>query len=340
MKDKKTKVWLIIHLISLVLLVLMGLISNAIAIGERLRGIHFSLEIIFYVLVAIVVIAGIIYPIVGVFFEPIFSLDQLHDVNGNAKFKWCKKLTDNLITNVDLTPEEQVQVRGFLHAGNDADDKLIEFFDRKISPEINKEIFKASRRAFIVTAASQNSFIDMLGMLSLNFLLVKKITELCGFRPTNLQVMRIFTKVLFATIIAGVLEEANVEGVITKIIESITDSPLTQFIGTAVSSLLQGTANALTTLRIGFITKNYLLNADVSKTRKELRKEAFKDAMAALPVIVKDDIKAASNKIKSVFTKKNTSDDTETDIEKEKHTSNPAKKLFNKIKKNDTEQLT
>lgn len=307
MNNKKIKVWLIILLVSIAVLFLLGLVSSALEIGERLRNIHFSLEIAFYTIIGIVILVGIIYPITGVFFEPVFSLDQLHDANGNVKQKWCRKLVKNLIENTDLTPEEQQQVRGFLKEGNNADDRLIEFFDRKIAPEINREIFKSARRAFIVTAVSQNSIFDMLGMASLNFMLIKKITELCGFRPTNLQIVRLYIKVLSMTVVAGILEEVDMENVISKVAESALGSSIAKIVGVAASSLLQGTTSALATLRVGTVTKNYLLNADVSKTRSEIRKEAFKESMAVFPSIVKEEIdnavKKPANKIKDIVVK-------------------------------------
>ena len=307
MKNKKTKIWLIILLVSLAILVLMGLVSSALEIGERLRNIHFSLEIAFYALIVVVILVGIVYPIVGVFHKPIFSLNQIHDVNGNVKLKWCKKLVNNLIENTDLSEEEQIQVRGFLKEGNEADDRLIEFFDRKIAPEINSEVFKAARRAFIVTAASQNAVFDMLGMASLNFMLIKKITELCGFRPNNLQLALLYVRVLSMTVMAGVLESVNIEGVVSKVAEGFVSSPFASLIGVAVSSLMQGATNALMTVRLGVMTKNYLLNADVSKTRSEIRKESFKEALSIFPSILNRDEeekdKKTDNKIKAVFTK-------------------------------------
>lgn len=311
MKNKKTKVWLIVLLISLAILVLLGLVSSALEIGERLRNIHFSLEIAFYALIVVVILVGIVYPIVGVFHKPIFSLDQLHDVDGNVKIKWCKKLVNNLIENTDLSEEEQIEVRGFLKAGNEADDRLIEFFDRKITPEIKSEIFKAARRAFIVTAVSQNSVFDMLGMASLNFMLIKKITELCGFRPNNLQLVRLYIRVLSMTVLAGVLESINIEGIVSKVAEGFASAPFAALIGVGVSSLVQGATNALLTVRLGVMTKNYLLNADVSKTRSDIRKESLKEALSIFPSILKTDDKEKKsdkekkpdNKIKAAFSK-------------------------------------
>lgn len=282
-KNKKINSWSIVLFISLMILVVMGLISNALEIGERLGNVHIAIEILFYVLIAVVVIVGIIYPLVGVFFAPIFSLEKLHNADGTARQKWCKRLVKNLLENVDLTPEEQEEVKGFLALEDSTDDKLIEFFDRKITPELNSEIYDIAKKIFIITAVSQNSVYDMLGMASANFSLIKRIVEICGFRPSNAQVLRIYTRVLSMTLLAGSLEDMDIE----ELIPMVTEGALGKALGIVAASAAQGAVNALTTLRIAAITKNYLLNADVSLTRKELRKKSYAEALNILKNIVK-----------------------------------------------------
>ena len=257
---QRTSSWTIVLFISLIILVVMGLVSNALEIGERLGDVHIVLEILFYVLIAVVVLGGIVYPLVGVFFAPIFSLEKLHNADGTARKKWCKKLVDNLLENVELTPEEQEEIKGYLTLQDETDDKLIEFFDRKITPELNKEIFDTARKIFIITAVSQNSAYDMLGMASANFSLIKRIVEICGFRPSNAQVFRIYIRVLSMTLLAGSLEDMDIE----ELIPMVTEGALGKALGIVAASAAQGTVNALTTLRMAAITKNYLLNADVS----------------------------------------------------------------------------
>ena len=283
MKNKKTNVWTIVLLISVAILFVMGLVSSALEIGERLRGVHLFLEIAFYVLIAIVVLGGIVYPILGVFLAPIFSLEKLHNADGSARQKWCKRLVKNLLENVELTSEEQEQVRGFLKLEDETDDKLIEFFDRKITPEVNKEIYDTAKKIFIITAVSQNSLYDMLGMASANFSLIKRITEICGFRPTNAQVFRLYIRVFSITLLAGNLEEMNIE----ELIPMATEGALGKALGIVAASATQGAINALTTLRMAAITKNYLLNADVSQTRKELRRKSYSEALNILKDILK-----------------------------------------------------
>ena len=283
MKNRKTNIWSIVLFTSLAILVVIGLVGNALEIGERLRGVHLYLEILFYVLIAVVVLGGIVYPLVGVFFSPIFSLESLRNADGSSRQKWCRRLVNNLLENVELTAEEQEEVKGYLKLGDDTDDRLIEFFDRKIAPEINREIYDTAKKIFIITAVSQNSMYDMLGMASANFTLIKRITEICGFRPNNAQVFRLYIRVLSITLLAGNLEEMNIE----ELIPLATEGALGKALGIVAASATQGAINALTTLRMAAITKNYLLNADVSQTRKELRRKSYAEAFSILKNIMK-----------------------------------------------------
>lgn len=281
--NRRWNMWNIILFVSLIIVAAMSIVSNAIEIGEKLGSVHIAVEIAFYVLIAIVVLGGIVYPLVGVFFAPIFSLEKLHEADGRARQKWCRRLANNLLENVQLTEEEQEQVKGFLRLEDETDDKLIEFFDRKITPELNREMYDTAKKIFIITAISQNSVYDMLGMASANFNLIKRITEICGFRPNNAQVFRLYIRVLSITLIAGNLEEMNIE----ELIPMATEGALGKALGIVAASATQGAVNALTTLRMATIAKNYLLNADVSLTRKELRRKSYAEALSILKNIMK-----------------------------------------------------
>ena len=247
------------------------------------------------------ILGGIVYPLVGVFFAPIFSLEKLHHADGSARQKWCKKLVNNLIENVELTPEELEEVKGYLKLNDETDDKLIEFFDRKIRPELDHEIYDTAKKVFIITAVSQNSVYDMLGMASANFSLIKRITEICGFRPTNAQVLRLYLRVLAMTLLAGNLEDMNIE----ELIPMATEGALGKALGIVAASAAQGAVNALTTLRMASITKNYLLNADVSLTRKELRRKSYAESFEILKNILKQGMQEkVKDPVKNFFRRK------------------------------------
>ncbi|MCF0115904.1 MAG: hypothetical protein HUJ56_11165, partial [Erysipelotrichaceae bacterium] len=134
MTAKKTKLWTKILLFSVLFIFLMIVLGEAMTIGEKLRNISVVLEVIYYLVILVIIGAGIIYPIFGVFAAPVFSLEKLHYADGKARQKWCRMLVKNLLNNVDLTEEERIEVKNFLTYDDLTDDKLIEFFDRKIRP--------------------------------------------------------------------------------------------------------------------------------------------------------------------------------------------------------------
>jgi len=297
MTERKTSLFTKILLISISVLILMSIFSNALVVGERLRIKSIYLEYTYYGLIVVIIVFGIIYPFFGVLFAPIFSLDKLHNADGKARKKWCRMLINNLLKNVELTEEEKIQVQQFAKMEDETDDKLIEFFDRKIKPQINAEIYETAKRVMLITAISQNSLYDMLGMASANFSLVKRIVEICGFRPTTPQVMRLYLKIVSYTFAAGTIEDLNIQNFI--------EGSLGKVGGIVVASATQGAFNALTTLRIASITKNYLLNADVAQTRRDLRKKSYEEASEMLKEIISDSIEnKITNPIKTMFGKK------------------------------------
>lgn len=297
---RKTNAWLIVLAVSLGILFFMSVISNALTIGERLGEKYQWMSWTYYGLIVFVIAFGIVYPVFGVFTKPIFALKNLHTADGKARQKWCKRLVNNLIKNVELTPEEQVRVKGFLNCDDETDDKLIEFFDSKIRPDINAEISDTAKKVFLITAISQNSVYDMLGMASANFSLVKRIVEICGFRPTTPQLVKLYIKVLSYSLVSGGLEDLNIE----EILPLMAEGTLGKMGGVFLASATQGAWNALATIRIAVITKNYLLNADVSQTRKELRKKSFKEASELLKSIVSESVEQkVAEPIKNFFKK-------------------------------------
>lgn len=300
MTERKTSLWTKILIISIAILILMSIFSNALIVGERLREKSVYLEFAYYALLVIIIGLGIIYPIFGVFCAPIFSLEKLHTEDGTAKKKWCKKLTQNLLNNVELTEEERAQIISLQDVDNNTDDELIAFFDRKIRPLINSEMMSTAKRVMIITAVSQNPVYDMLSMASANFCMVKRIVEICGFRPTTPQVLRLYLKILSYTLLSGAIEDFNVE----EYVPAIMEGSLGKLSKLAIASVTQGLINALTTLRIASITKNYLLNADVNQTKKELRSKSYKEASIALKDLALQFVEdKVTNPIKSAFSK-------------------------------------
>ena len=107
-------------------------------------------------------------------------------------------------------------------------------------------------------------------------------------------------RVLSITLLAGNLEDMDLE----ELIPLATEGALGKALGIVAASATQGAVNALTTLRMAAITKNYLLNADVSQTRKELRKKSYAEALAILKNILKQGVdEKVKNPVKNFFGK-------------------------------------
>ena len=261
MSRKKKYASVIIPAVSLFLLLFLFLLSGLISLGQQLNSVSPILAWLYGLIVLACLGAGIIWPIVSVWRRPIFSMYMLRYRDGRARFYWCRKLTDNLKKNTELTNEETAQLEDFLKQGNQADDLLIDFFTEKFSPVIDSKIKSAAKTAFVTTAISQTAFYDMFSMLSVNLHLIRTIVESCGYRPSGAALLGLYVRILKATFLAGGLEEMDLE----ELLPLVTGNAAMKLPGLVFASAAQGTVNAFMTIRVGILTKKYLFSADGPK---------------------------------------------------------------------------
>ena len=122
MSRKKKYASVIIPAVSLFLLLFLFLLSGLISLGQQLSSVSPILAWLYGLIVLACLGAGIIWPIVSVWRRPIFSMYMLRYRDGRARFYWCRKLTDNLKKNTELTNEEMKVVnetRKILHLDED-----------------------------------------------------------------------------------------------------------------------------------------------------------------------------------------------------------------------------
>ena len=273
-KRNKTNSWLILLLISLFVIFLLWVANQVIGFAEHFEWQNRWLKYAFYGLVLFIIVFGIIYPIVKVFFAPVFSLNRLHDKKGRAKLRWCHRLVRNVVQNCDLTDEERSEIRQcFINKKDDIDDAIIEFFKKNIAPKIYSEAFTTAKNVCVVTAVSQKSSIDMIATVTAQFSLVKRIVEICGFRPTTPALINLYLKVMMFTLLAGSLEEADLE----TLLPLCSGTVLEKIGGVFVVSAIQGIVNAYTTLRVAMITKHLLFDSEFS-SKKQIISAASGDA--------------------------------------------------------------
>ena len=209
----------------IVLLVVFSLLGGMLNVGDHLSLAHPALGWAFYIVLAALVIVGIVVPVVKVAKRPIFSLYQLRDEHGHAKRRWCKLLVDNLTANTELTDEERAELQGFLEKGDEADDLLIEFFEDHCIPKIDTETKRSASTAFFISAVSRSPLISTVTMLSVCLDLVRSIVEICGFRPTNLGLARLYTRVMLSALIIGGIEDADLSDLLGQLMGGGAGAP-------------------------------------------------------------------------------------------------------------------
>lgn len=276
-QKRKTGTYIIIACIAaLVLLTMLGGILN---VGDHLGAAHPALGWVFYGLIAVLVVVGIVIPLVKVAKRPIFSLYQLRDEQGHAKHRWCQMLVDNLVANANLTDEEITQLNGYLQAGDEADDLLIDFFKAHFVPRIDEATKKSATTAFFVSAVARSPIISVVTMLSLCLDLVRAIVEICGFRPTNLGLARLYTRVMISALIIGGIEDSDLSDLLGQLMGGGAGARAG---GIVIGATAEGFVSAFLVFRVGVITKRYLTAEDGPARMAQLRRTSYREALALM----------------------------------------------------------
>ena len=261
------------------LLVALTMLGGMLNVGDHLSAAHPALGWAFYGILAVLVVVGIVVPLVKVSRRPIFSLYQLRDEQGHAKRRRCQMLVDNLVANADLTDEEVVQVRGFLQQGDEADDLLIEFFNGHCTPRIDDATKRAATTAFFISAVAHSPIISMVTMLSICLDLVRGIVELCGFRPTNLGLARLYSRVMLSALIIGGIEDSDLGDLLGQLMGGGAGARAG---GIVLGATTEGLVSAFLVFRVGVITKRWLTAADGPERMSSIRRTSYREALALM----------------------------------------------------------
>lgn len=277
--NRKGKTWTYVLLVCIALLVILTMLGGLLNVGDHLYAAHPVLGWIFYGLLVAVVIAGIVVPVVKIAQRPIFSLYQLHDEKGHAKKRRCQMLVDNLIANTELTDEEVAQLQSYVQAGDEADDLLIEFFNEHCLPQIDAATNRSATTAFLVSTVAHSPLISVVTMLSLCLDLVRAIVETCGFRPTNLGLARLYTRVMISALIIGGIEDSDLGDLLGQLMGGGAGARAG---GLLLGATAEGLVSAFLVFRVGVITKRYLTAADGPARMASIRRTSYREALALM----------------------------------------------------------
>jgi hypothetical protein len=137
-------------------------------------------------------------------------------------------------------------------------EEALRFLDRKAEAVIKRH----AALVFTTTAVSQSGRLDTVLVIAAQFRMVKEVAEVYYQRPRVRELWRLYANVGASGFVAGEIQDSELLAVlgapvsagITSFIPVAGASPLVTLL---VNSLLDGSANAFLTLRIGVLARRY-----------------------------------------------------------------------------------
>jgi uncharacterized membrane protein YcjF (UPF0283 family) len=162
-------------------------------------------------------------------------------------------------------------------------------------------IVEHAETVYLSTAISQNGKLDAVAVITINFRLIKNLVQKCGFRPSYMSLGKLSLNILGTALIAENLEDMNFSEIFpNSTVNALQEVPLLK---TVTGSFAQGVGNALLSLRVGIICRNYLFMDLKGLSKREIRKIAFAEAVVLLPRVIAESLKKLPNRLKGVFSK-------------------------------------
>lgn len=302
MKKSKTKIfWISIAIGCLIVFTLM-LLSSVINIGERLRKIHVSVEIAFYVLVFLIVFLVIINPIRIILTSPSFEICTTLDPDSHKVRSVYRAVARNMAKNKNVDEEHRLLLTKYKNYDELQMNMTVVFHDC-IKKNLNNIIIKKAKTVLISTAICQNARMDMITVFSVNLNMIKDLVTECGFRPNMTNLSKLTVNVFSTALIAEGLESISIDDILPNSVNNALGQ--IPFIKPVMASVTQGIANALLTIRIGCVTRKYLFRDGNIITKEDIRKSAFKDSLILLPMVLYGTLTFIPKKIVHMFGSKN-----------------------------------
>ena len=340
---------------AIIIVLVMIVLSNIIILAEKVGQItHTGIygEMTIYAILFLLIFIYFVLPMWKVYKSPqIPSVQTDESMNVEALRRIGKNLASGFeyIQDKTVRAKQQGKFKYELDHSHDAK-SLRECINKEVqnrlqgNPElgvkgIDYQIREWSKTVFMVTALSQNSKVDAVSTLVLNFTMIKDMILGTGFRPNNIQLWRLYIRILITSLFSYAVSEAFAKTGDVKPFELLNDidtSDSGEGIGTdvdweadtdldvysdsfsfsniisnfripgpVVGPVLDGISNALLTLRIGYVTRSYLLEGqDVffNRTRrKEIRREALTHSVKALPSVLAEGSKGMGKGVQKII---------------------------------------
>ena len=163
---------------------------------------------------------------------------------------------------------------------------------------------QAASTVFVSTAISQNGRLDSMMVLAAQTRLVWQIAQLYQQRPHWRELLNLYGNVAVTALLVSEIEDLDISEQIEPIVASVLGSGVVGAVpgvgavavNILTNSLIEGTANAFLTLRIGSVTRQYC-GALTQLDKRLVRRSATVAAAALLGAIVRDSAGVVSKAI-------------------------------------------
>ena len=172
-------------------------------------------------------------------------------------------------------------------------DEQIENATSRLKAVAMERVKDDANSVFLTTAVSQNGVLDGLSVLFTLGVMIYKVIEIYENRPGFRRLLYLYSQIASVVLVAGSIEDMNlIEDQLEPILTTLLGSSILSAIPGAVgittlvtNSLVEGSVNALLTLRVGIVCQRYL-SSPVDLDKKTLRKGAFYEATGHLGSII------------------------------------------------------
>ncbi|MDO5732772.1 MAG: DUF697 domain-containing protein [Eubacteriales bacterium] len=171
----------------------------------------------------------------------------------------------------------------------------VQLAQKRLSIEANRLIRAEASSVFLSTAISQNGVLDAAFVVVSLFRLIYRLTRLYENRPQILKIIKIYNYILAAIFLARSIEDLDlIEAQLEPMISALVSSSMLAMIPGAkqisqivITSLAEGSVNALLCLRVGVMCRR-LLSSHLELPKRELRREASIEASGLFIRLVRE----------------------------------------------------
>lgn len=289
-------------LIGFAILAVVGLLGSGLVLYREAHAVHPLLGALVLVAVAAGVVLLVVVPVAQVLRLP----GALTRPDAQAGPKWdrfvrryAKRLARNPVVRTGYADfaglEAALREKRDTAALEAEAAKAVAFLDG----EARKVVARHAAAVFTATAVSQSGRLDAAIVLSAQVRLVREIAELYYQRPRPRELWAVYVNVGASAFVAGEIQDSELLAVLgapvtaglTGLLPVHGTDPLVSLL---VTSLLDGSANAFLTLRVGALARRYC-GLRLEGDRREVTRSASVEAAGLLGSVVGDGAKRVAS---------------------------------------------